>query len=94
MATVVIYSTRVCAYCVRAKQLLERKGVEYTEIAIDQHPAKRIEMLRLSGRSSVPQIFIDDQAIGGFTDMWALEVKGELDVLLGLRVNKNTDPQP
>ena len=91
MATVVIYSTRVCAYCVRAKQLLERKGVEYTEIAIDQHPAKRIEMQRLSGRSSVPQIFIDDQPIGGFTDMWALEVKGELDELLGLGAEKNND---
>jgi glutaredoxin 3 len=68
----------------RAKSLLDSKGVNYTSIDIDQEPEKRFEMQKRSRRTSVPQIFIDDLHVGGFDDMAALDNKGELDPLLGL----------
>lgn len=83
MATVIIYSTNTCPYCERAKDLLDSKGAAYTEFKIDQDPAMRDEMLAKSnGRRTVPQIFINDQHIGGFDDLAALNEKGELDKLL------------
>lgn len=82
MAKVIIYSTASCSYCVRAKMLLDQKKVPYEEIRIDLDDQKRAEMIERSGRKTVPQIFINDQHIGGFDDMWALEQKGELDPLL------------
>lgn len=82
MAKVVIYSAASCSYCVRAKMLLAQKKVAFEEIRVDLDAAKRAEMIELSGRQTVPQIFINDQHIGGFDDMWALEQKGELDSLL------------
>ncbi len=66
---VVIYTTEVCPYCVRAKQLLDRKGMSYIEIRVDLDPAKRDEMIAKSGRRTVPQIFIGDQHIGGCDDL-------------------------
>ncbi len=84
MSNIVIYSTANCSYCVRAKSLLAKKGVSYTEIRVDLDREKFAEMLsRSQGRRTVPQIFINDQPIGGFTDLWALDKKGELDKLLG-----------
>lgn len=83
MAEVVVYLTRSCSYCVRARQLLTSKGVAFTEVGVDLDPVKRAEMQRLSGRSSVPQIFIDGRPIGGFAELWTLETSGELDKLLG-----------
>jgi glutaredoxin 3 len=62
--------------------LLDKKHVRYDEIRIDQDPDKKEEMIQRSGRRTVPQIFINDQPIGGFDDMWELEQKGELDALL------------
>lgn len=62
--------------------LLDQKKVPYEEIRIDLDDQKRAEMIERSGRKTVPQIFINDQHIGGFDDMWALEQKGELDPLL------------
>lgn len=79
-----VYSTAFCGYCERAKALLGRKGLEYTEIRVDQEPAQREEMLRLSGgRRTVPQIFIGERHVGGFDELYALERKGELDSLTG-----------
>ena len=84
-AVVIIYSTAVCPYCIRAKELLSSKGVSYEEIRIDQDPDQRNIMLEKSnGQRTVPQIFIDDQHVGGFDQLKALNDKGELDSLLGI----------
>jgi glutaredoxin 3 len=84
MPRVEIYSTLFCPYCARAKSLLERKGVKYTNIDIIEDSAKRDEMLdRSGGRTSVPQIFIDGEHIGGFDDLYALDRAGKLDKKLG-----------
>lgn len=82
MQKVVIYSSDFCPYCMRAKQLLSRKGVDYTEIKVDGQPALRAEMTRKAGRTSVPQIWIGDTHVGGCDDLHALERAGKLDTLL------------
>lgn len=83
MKPVTIYSTRACAYCVRAKALLNAKQVAYTEYLVDLDPARREEMLsRSQGRRTVPQIFIGGQHVGGCDDLYALNHRGELDRLL------------
>jgi glutaredoxin 3 len=84
MPKVVIYSTAFCPYCVRAKTLLERKGVSYEEIRIDMDREQMMIMMQLSNRRTVPQIFIDDYHVGGFDDMSALDIDGKLDDLLGI----------
>lgn len=84
MAKINIYSTLFCPYCTRAKMLLEQKGMEYNEIRVDVETERRKEMMELSGRTSVPQIFIDDDHIGGCDDLYHLEAQGELDAKLGL----------
>ncbi|MEJ1356193.1 MAG: glutaredoxin 3 [Candidatus Sedimenticola sp. (ex Thyasira tokunagai)] len=85
MPKVVIYSTAICPYCVRAKQLLTRKGVEYEELYIDSGDRKLMrEMLERSQRRTVPQIFIDDYHVGGYDDLAELNAFGKLDPLLGL----------
>ncbi|MBD2093180.1 glutaredoxin 3 [Microcoleus sp. FACHB-1515] len=82
-ATVEIYTWRTCPFCIRAKALLDKKGVEYTEYAIDGDEAARSKMAqRANGRRSVPQIFINDQHIGGCDDIYALNAQGRLDPLL------------
>lgn len=83
MTEIVIYCTRYCPYCERARLLLRDKGVVYTEISLDAHPERRPEMeTRAGGRTSVPQIFIGERHIGGYDDMAALDLRGELDPLL------------
>lgn len=83
MARVVMYSTAVCPYCMRAEALLNRKGVtEIEKIRVDLEPARRDEMIERTGRRTVPQIFIDDRHIGGFDDLAALDHAGGLDPLL------------
>lgn len=82
MAKVIMYSSKACPFCDRAKALLTRKGVEYSEIRVDLDETRLAEMIELSGRRTVPQIFINDQAIGGFDDLWALEQQGKLTELL------------
>ncbi|HUH36550.1 MAG TPA: glutaredoxin 3 [Spongiibacteraceae bacterium] len=82
MAEVVIYTTRFCPYCVRAKMLLDSKGVAYREIAVDGDAERRQEMRRLAGRNTVPQIWIGEQHVGGCDELWALERAGQLDTLL------------
>lgn len=82
MNKVVIYSSGHCPYCVMAKQLLDRKGVAYDEIRVDQHPEKREEMMQKSQRRTVPQIFINGKAVGGYTDLVDIDRSGQLDALL------------
>ena len=82
MTKIVIYTKENCPYCVWAKQLLDSKKVNYEEIRVDIDPEKRMEMERLSGRRTVPQIFFNDQSIGGYDDLSTLEKSGKLDGLL------------
>ena len=82
MAQVTIYTKPYCPYCIRAVSLLEKKGVEFTEIEAGGDPEKRREMMQRSGRSTYPQIFIGERHIGGCDDMMALEYAGKLDPLL------------
>lgn len=82
-ANVEIYTWSACPFCIRAKALLNKKGVEFTEYAIDgDEPARAKMAQRANGRKSVPQIFIDDQHIGGCDDLYALDRQGDLDPLL------------
>ena len=80
---VVMYTTSWCPYCERARRLLARKGVAFSEIDVESAPGKRAEMQQKSGRRSVPQIFIGDTHVGGSDDLHALEDAGKLDALLG-----------
>ena len=82
MPDVTIYTTVSCPYCVQAKRLLDRKGLTYREIDVTYDSALRIEMIKASGRRTVPQIFIGEQSIGGFDELHALEQSGELDGML------------
>jgi glutaredoxin 3 len=83
MHSVIIYTTRYCGYCVSAKRLLAKKGVEFQEIDVSYDPAQRTEMTRRAGgRRTVPQIFIGTRHIGGCDDLYRLDAKGELDALL------------
>jgi glutaredoxin 3 len=83
MPHVLIYTSAWCPYCIRAKQLLEHKGVAFEEIAVDGNPHLRAEMSHKAGRTSVPQIWIGERHIGGCDDLYALERAGQLDGLLG-----------
>ena len=83
MAKVEIYTKIFCGYCVRAKRLLDTKGAAYEEFDITLGGPKRGEMIqRASGRTTVPQIFIDDRHVGGCDDLFELERHGQLDPLL------------
>lgn len=82
MAKVVVYTTQSCSYCVRAKALLKQKGVPFDEIDVSADDALRDRMIEASGRRTVPQIFINEEPIGGFEELRALDAQGELDRLL------------
>ena len=83
MADVTIYSTNNCPYCVRAKDLLTEIGQAYTDIDVSNDPEKRMEVVEKSGGlRTVPQIFINDQHVGGFDDLYKLHTSGELSGLL------------
>lgn len=80
---ILMYSTAVCPFCVRAEQLLNSKGFSGIEkVRIDLDPARREEMMRRTGRRSVPQIYIGDHHVGGCDDLYALDRAGRLDALL------------
>lgn len=82
-AQVTVYSTNMCPYCVRAKQLLERKGIEYKEVNLSKEaPEVRLELMQKTNYRTVPQIFIKEQFIGGFDQLYALDREGKLDELL------------
>jgi glutaredoxin 3 len=81
---ITVYSTGWCPYCERARALLERKGLPFREIKVDQDPVERQAMLaRSGGRRTVPQIFIGERHVGGFDELYALEKAGKLDELTG-----------
>jgi len=83
MSPVKMYTTAVCPYCIRAKQLLQSKGVtQIEEIRIDTDPEQRAHMMEITGRRTVPQIFIGDTHVGGCDDLVALDAKGGLQPLL------------
>lgn len=82
MPKITIYTTPICPYCVRAKQLLKKKGADFDEIDVFMDSSMRAEMETRSGRKTVPQIFIGDTHVGGCEDLYALEQDGTLDPLL------------
>lgn len=83
MANIKMYTTAVCPYCINAERLLLSKGVGAIEkIRVDLQPELRLEMMEKTGKRTVPQIYIDDYHVGGFDDLRALDVAGELDSLL------------
>ena len=82
MKKVVIYSTRICPYCMRAKNFFEKKNIAFDEIRIDQDSAQMQKMMEMSKRQSVPQIFIGDYHVGGFDDLMEHDIDGKLEGLL------------
>jgi glutaredoxin 3 len=82
MAKIVIYTTTICPYCVRAKQLFQRKGLSYEEIDVSRNHELRQQLVQQTRQRTVPQIFINEQHIGGCDDLYALERQGALDPLL------------
>jgi len=82
MPRVVIYSTRVCPYCVAAKELLRRKGVAFEEVDVTDQSEARAKLRERTGRATVPQIFIGETHVGGYDDLRALDHQGKLDPLL------------
>jgi glutaredoxin 3 len=83
MPKIVVYTTKVCPYCVRVKKLLEKKGAIYEEIDVSDDPALREAMVaKAGGKRTVPQIFIGDTHVGGCDDLYALDKAGKLDPLL------------
>ncbi len=82
MANIRIYTTPYCPYCVRAKQLLRNKQATFDEIDVSNDPEQRQALVALTGQRTVPQIFINDQSIGGCDDLFALERAGRLDTLI------------
>lgn len=82
MADVEIYTTKICPYCVRAKRLLDKKGVSYTEIDASDDAIRTAMVQRAGGRMTVPQIFINGEHVGGCDDLYSLETAGELDPML------------
>lgn len=82
MARIQVYSTRWCGYCVRAKALLDSKGLDYEEITLDDDPRFRQRIFDLTGGWTVPQVLIDGKPIGGYTELWQLDRSGRLDAQL------------
>lgn len=82
MAKIVIYTTQICPYCVRAKMLFQRKGATYEEIDVSHDDEMRRRLVSMTGQRTVPQIFINDRHIGGCDDLYALDRQGALDTLL------------
>ncbi|MDX1318589.1 MAG: glutaredoxin 3 [Oceanospirillum sp.] len=82
MQNVVIYSKSWCPFCVQAKRLLQSKKVDFTEIDVEREPAKMQEMMKNSGRRTVPQIWVGETHVGGCDDLFAAEQTGKLDQLL------------
>lgn len=82
MAAIQIYTTQWCGYCVRAKALLDGRGLAYDEINVDDDPGFRARVHEATGGWTVPQILIDGRPIGGYTELWQLDREGRLDALL------------
>ena len=81
---IMMYSTAVCPYCVRAERLLRARGVaDIAKVRVDLEPARRQEMMQKTGRRTVPQIYIGETHVGGYDDLVALDRAGQLEMLLG-----------
>ena len=81
MPGITVYSTRWCGYCVRAKALLDSRGLAYEEVNLDDEPQFRRKLQELTGGWTVPQIVIDGKPVGGYTELWRLDKSGALDEL-------------
>jgi len=81
-ASVTIYTTDYCPYCTRAKYLLQKKGAAFEEVSAEDRPELRSWLRKASGQTTVPQVFINGRAVGGFTDIAELDRRGQLDKLL------------
>jgi glutaredoxin 3 len=79
MKPIQVYTTRWCGYCVRAKALLDSRGLDYEEISLDDEPGFRARLHELTGGWTVPQIVVGDEPIGGYTELWALDRTGRLE---------------
>jgi glutaredoxin 3 len=79
MTRIQMYTTRWCGYCVRAKALLESRGIEYEDVYLDEDPGFRQKLFELTGGWTVPQILLDGRPIGGYTELWRLDRSGALD---------------
>jgi glutaredoxin 3 len=86
VAKVEIYTSALCGYCSRAKNLLEKKGVDFIEYDVTYDSGKRHEMTGRAGKTAVPQVFIDDKPVGGYSDLIELDVDDELDNMLSLGI--------
>jgi glutaredoxin 3 len=82
MPRIRIYTTRWCGFCIRAKVLLQSRGLAYDEVRLDEDPAFRQTVYETTGGWTVPQIVVDDRPIGGYTELWRLDREGRLDELL------------
>lgn len=82
MAKVIVYTTSYCPYCIRAKALLNAKGVPFEEIDLTDEDEMRMDLVKRTGRRTVPQIFINDTSVGGYEELQALEDQGDLDPML------------
>lgn len=83
MPQITMYTTATCPYCINAERLLRSKGIENIDkVRVDLDPQRRMEMMEMSGRRTVPQIWIGERHVGGFDDLRALDMAGELDPLL------------
>jgi len=79
---IVMYGSEYCSYCMAARMLFKKKGIDVEEISVSDDPARFQEMQERSGNRSVPQIFVNDNAIGGFDELYSLEQSGDLDQLI------------
>ncbi|MCD2452191.1 glutaredoxin 3 [Methylicorpusculum oleiharenae] len=85
MPDIQIYTSTICPYCIMAKRLLDKKGVRYIEMNVDEKPELRLEMMQRTKRRTVPQIYIDNYHVGGYDDLYALEREKKLDNLLKIQ---------
>lgn len=83
MSGITVYSRRICSYCTAAKQLLQSRGYEYHEVNLDEHPELMMDVMRRSGQRTVPQIFVGEKPVGGFTELRAAIQSGEFEQLTG-----------
>jgi glutaredoxin 3 len=93
-ANVIIYTTEYCGFCIQAKRLLSRKNVRFTEVDVGDRPDLRTWIAKASGQRTVPQVFINGRAVGGFTDIAALEQQGKLDPMLAAAPDPSAPPLP
>lgn len=82
--SILMYIRPTCSFCLAARRLFKEKGAIWTEVSLDEEPERRVEMIRRSGRTTVPQIFIGETHVGGYDDLRALDEEGQIDRMLGL----------